>query len=646
MQQVNQILIIPELRKRLNFYIRNGLSPLKKHEPIKLAEWADRYFYLSAESSSIEGHWETLPYQRSILNTVGNDDVREVTLFKSARVGYTKIICAAIGYNAEHKKRNQVVYQPTDTDARDFVSDEIDPMLRDVPVVRKLLKGDVEKKGKDNTKHRKAFRGSSLDIKGGKSARNYRRITKDIVYYDELDGFDMDVEGEGAPVSLGDTRITTSSFPKSVRGSTPGIEGMSQIQSSMDDADMVFRRYLPCPECEEYQYLKWSNIDWTNGDPKTTKYACEHCGSLIDYSQFPDMDAEGVWWTEDGCYLDDDDNFRNGKDKLIDPPYHAAFIIWSAYSYFTTWSELAAEFIKANTAKKKGDTTKLKTFINTKLGELWTDEGKTVESDAFIDRLENYGPEVPEGALILTCGVDIQDDRIEAEVIGWGIDAESWSVEYNIFVGDTSVDPVNKDSVWQQLDDYLLTRFTNETGVTMRIASACIDLGGHRAQHVYSFCMQRIRRRVFVIKGLSGAGRPITSRSRKSKKYSGTYIPVGVDAAKDLIFSNLKVKNPGPGYCHYPSHYTEQYFDQLTAEKCVTKNVRGKASRVWVLKSAGRRNEALDCRVYGRAALELLNVNMAQLEKRMDSAVQEKNQNTPAKSQRRHRRMISNGVKL
>ncbi len=554
------------------------------------------------------------------MNAISNDDVRIVTLFKSARIGYTKIIAAAVGYFAEHKKRNQVIWQPTDTDARDFVSDEIDPMIRDVPPVRKLLRSDADKKSKDNTKHRKAFLGSILDIKGGKSARNFRRLTKDVCYYDELDGFDDDIEGEGSPTSLGDVRITNSSFPKSVRGSTPGIKGMSQIESSLEDADIVFRRYLPCPDCEEYQYLKWSNIKWVNGDPSTTQYACEHCGALIDYSQYPDMDEKGYWMTEGGSYLDDDDNFRNADDELIDPPFHVAFVIWAAYSYFTAWSELVAEFLKANAAKKRGDRGKLKTFVNTRLGELWEDENESIEGESLLSRRENYGPEIPDGGLLLTAAVDVQDDRFECEVLAWGYGSESWSIEYNVIIGDTSTDPDVRGSVWQKLDDYLLTKFVHETGVPMRIASTCIDSGGHRTQHVYKFCMARMRRHVFAVKGMDGPGKPIAGAWSKSKKYKAKFIPVGVDTAKELIYSRLRVADHGPGYCHFPAHYDQNYFDMLTSKKCISKMVRGKRSKAWVLKSAGIRNEAIDCRAYNLAAFELANVNMDLAQERLQAA--------------------------
>lgn len=650
MPLAKSVSIFPDLQATIEKAIRRALTPLIKQEPLTLSEWADKYFYLVAESSSIEGRWETLPYQRSIMNAIGSDDIPVITWRKSARVGYTKIICAAIGYNTEHKKRNQVVFQPTDTDAKDFVKDEIDPILRDVPVLRRALLSDPEKKSHHNTRAKKNFLGSTLDIKGGKSGRNYRRMTKDVVYYDELDGFDNDVEGEGSPVSLGDMRISTSSFPKSVRGSTPGIMGESQIDSSMDDADMVFRRYLPCPDCDELDYLKWNNIHYTNNDPSTTKLLCEHCGALIEYSQYPEMDECGIWKTLKGDYLDNDERFYNAEGNPIDPPYHIGFILWAGYSYFTTWAELVAEWLAADKAKKKGNPNKLKSFINTRLGESWEEQGSSINTNIFLNRLEHYGPEIPEKALVLTCGVDIQDDRIECEVVGWGKDQESWSIDYNIIPGDTSENPELAGSVWQRLDDYLLTIYTHETGIRLRIVSTFID-SGHRTTTVYQFCKRRAKRGIYPIKGVGGEGRAIVGRASKSNKEKTNVFPLGVDAAKELVYAHLKVEQYGPSFCHFPAHYGDSdYFDQLTSEKRVTTLTKGRRGVAWVLKAAGKRNEALDCRVYALAAFINYHPNMERLQQKINDRAAFESSNTEKQHTKQKRkparRMLHQGVQL
>ena len=645
MKPASSLLILPELVTSLNRAIARGLSPLVKRELLSMSEWADKYFYLVAESSNLEGRWETLPYQRAIMNAIGGDEIRVVSWQKPARVGYTKIIVIAIGYNAEHKRRSQVVYQPTDTDARDFVKDEIDPAIRDVPVLRQVLLSDPEKKSQYNTRTKKNFIGSSLDIKGGKSARNFRRMTKDNVYYDELDGFDEDVEGEGEPTSLGDMRVSGSAFPKSVRGSTPGELGKSLIYSSMDDADLVFRRYLPCSDCGEFDYLKWSNIKYIDNDPSTTQLLCEQCGSLVGYSKYRDMDAKGEWRTEHGHYIDGDDNFFNVDGERIDPPYHIGFILWAAYSYFTTWPDLVAEWLAAIKADKKGNPNKLKTFVNTRLGEAWEVKGSSVNADIFLNRLENYGPEVPEKVLCITAGVDIQEDRIEVEVLGWGKDYENWSIDYNIIPGDTSVSPELKDSVWQKLNDFLLTVYTHESGVRLRIAATCID-SGFNTTTVYKFCKPRTKRGVYPIKGVAGQGRPIVGRATKANKEKVNVYPIGVDTAKEILYAHLKVIKPGPSYCHFPANYDAEYFEQLTSEKCVKKKVNGRSVRVWVLKVAGRRNEPLDCRNYARAAYDIFNPNMDRLAERFKAriAYEQSNPDNPQPKAGTRRRMLHKGV--
>lgn len=588
----------------INKAVQAGLTTLQKPLPLTLSQWADEHFYLVEESSNIEGPWETLPYQKAIMNAISNDDIAIVDWMKSARVGYTKIICAAIGYFAEHKKRNQALWQPTDSDRDDFVKDEIDPLLRDVQIIRDLLKASPEKKSKYNTLSKKMFKGSTLDLKGGKSARNYRRMSKDVAYYDELDGFDIDIEGEGAPTSLGDMRIKNSSFPKSIRGSTPKTKLESQIENSLLQADMIFYRYLPCPHCNEYQKLQWSNIKWINNDPKTAQYACIECGALIDYSQYPDMDAQGIWKTDEGIYIDPDEFFRDINDKIIDPPRHIGFHIWAAYSYFTTWPQIVEEFLKANARKKRGDIGPLKTFVNTFLGETWEDEGETIDDASLLARREPYSAAVPEPVLLLTCGVDVQADRIEAEVMGWLEGDENYGIEYAIFWGDPK-----QPAVWDDLDTFLTKIYDHESGDKMPISITCIDTGYLATNAVYDFVAKRQSRRIYGTKGVPGDGRPIISAPAR-KRAGRNPVPIklftiGTDAAKTVIYAFLSVDRPGPGYSHFPQAYQPEFFEQVTAEKVVTKYKRGFPYREWV--KTRPRNEALDIRVLNLAAKLLFN---------------------------------------
>jgi len=630
MQLAKYSLTSIDLRTSIESAIQKGISGLHKPEPLKLSEWADENFYLSAESSSVQGAWETLPYQKAIMNCISNDDIGIVTWMKSARVGYTKIICSAIGYFAEHKKRNQVIWQPTDSDAEEFVKDEIDPLIRDVPVVKGALKCDPEKKSKDNTLSKKVFKGSTLDIKGGKAARNYRRMTKDVAYYDELDGFDPDVEKEGAPPVLGDKRLETSSFPKSIRGSTPKTKGESLTEQSLSESDLVFERYLPCPHCNELSPLRWEHMKFVDKDPNQAGHACIHCGGLAEYSDYAEMDAKGQWQTECGKWIDDDDMLRNENNLVIEFPFHVGFKIWSAYSYFKSWAKIGRDFFDANAAKKIGNLTKLKTFINTTLGETWEEEGEKADDNLLFKRREHYEGEVPNEVKVLTAFIDVQDDRVECEVEGWAAGEENWAIDYYRLYGNLS-----QKTIWNNLEKRLRKQYRYADGRLIDIKLVGIDSGGHYTDEAYEFSKSAGITWVIPTKGASIAGKPIAVFP-KTKNKKGIYLTMlGTDTAKELIYNRYLVDDPGPGYIHHPvaEWCDEDYFKQATAEEKIKKYKLGKPYYEWDAKK--RRNEVLDCKVGNLAMIRLLQEHFGQTLLNKDS--------TPAPKKRR---VISKGVKL
>jgi len=584
-----------------------------------------------------------LPYQIAILNWMGNDNIRTIDWQKSARVGYTKMIMAAIGYYAEHKKRNQLVYQPTDSDAQDFVKDEINPMLRDVEAVRNMLKCNPDTKSEYNTMEKKVFHGSILDIKGGKSGRNYRRMTKDIVYYDELDGFDHDIAGEGSPTALGDVRISTSSFPKSIRGTTPKIKGTSLIEASIAEAEMVFHRYLPCLDCKTMQRLEWSRFAFDSKDPSTASYTCKGCGVVIVYAKYPEMDARGRWQTENGeYYVEELDQFFNAEDNLIVDPEHIGVKIWSAYSYFMIWKELVSEFLSAVREKKQGKLVKMKTFVNTRFGETWEDIGERIDQD-FEDKLEEYSKDaLPVEVLYITAGVDVQggkDARLEVEFVGWGIGEESWSIDYIIIPGDPE-----QQEVWDHLDEELKKVFTRDDGVQLVCSGCCVD-AGYLPSRVHRFTGPRRKRRIFATKGKSQHTGPLTGKaSWQGEKVKAMQYPINTDEAKTILFTRLeKVEAPGPGYCHFPGHYNQKYFDMLTAEEKRVKFVKGVKKHEWV--KIRDRNEAIDCRVGAMAALQITNPKMEVIKLRLIREAEQRHHGLQVQQPPRKRRVRSGGIR-
>lgn len=567
---------------------------LKRPEPLTLSEWANKNYYLSPESSSIQAPWKTLPYQRGIMDIISNDDVRIITLNKSARVGYTKIIAAAIGYFAEQKKRNQLIYLPTDSDAKQFCQTEINPMHRDCQAVRDIMLVDPEKKSQHNTFERKSYLGSVLDIKGGKSGRNYRAMTKDVVIYDELDGFDRDIDGEGSPVNLGDVRVTTSSFSKSIRGSTPRVEETSLIIQSFNSADVRLSRHLNCPHCDHLSPLSFANFIDDNG-AKSGKYACPECGAIIEYHDYADMDKNGIWKDPDlDIWYDEETQYFMQGSEIIPAPVHVGLHIWAAYSYFTTWKQLAAEFNSAKAEMKRGNIEPLKTFVNTKLGEGWKEVGEAPEDDQVKKMRLPIAPyNVPNDVQMITFSTDVQGDRLYYEARGWGYGLTSWQIYHGELFGNTKD---SGDQCWEKLGSLIDTPIDGHA-----VQIALID-SGYNTDAVYDFCRLRPGR-VYPYKGRDNYSRPVgTSKqdiSVNGKMYPGgiTLIVVDTGFFKTQVHSAINRDTDQDGAWLLNRATTDDYCLQMTAEH----RIETKPGR-YIWKRIKKDNHYFDCGVMNAAA--------------------------------------------
>jgi phage terminase large subunit GpA-like protein len=287
----------------------------------------------------------------------------------------------------------------------------------------------------------------------------------------------------------------------------------------------------------------------------------------------------------------------------------AGFHLSALYSPWVVLSDAVEEFLAA-----KKDPMRLKTFVNTFLGETWEDQGEGVDDVELAQRREDYEG-VPDEVALLTAGVDVQDDRLEVEIVGWGAGEESWCVDYRVLHGDPS-----SPQLWKQLDEVLLQTFDHPIGGPMIIRSTCVDSGGHHTRAVYNYAKTRAGHRVFAIKGIGGEGKPIVGRPSKNNIGKIPLYPVGVDTAKELFYARLRQPEPGPGYCHFHTRLDEEHFRQLTAEKQVIRYHKGYPKRGWI--KTRTRNEALDVRVYAMAALAILNVNMDSIAKKYFSAIE------------------------
>lgn len=591
----------------LSTCLTRGLSTFGVPEPMTLDEWAGKHFYLSKESSYVEQAWEAWPFQRAIMACISNDDIGEVDFMKSARVGYTKMLLAAIAYFIEHKRRNQALWQPTDGDSDEFVKTELEPMLRDVKAMRKAFPAHMSRH-KDNTLQQKKFLGCMLHTRGGKAARSYRRISVDNALLDELDAFDGDVEKEGDPITLAAKRVEGATFPKLVAGSTPGLKGFSLIEARFILADARFQFAIPCPDCGEFHALTWGGKDethgfkWLDNDPDSVRHMCPHCDSMIDQGQYLAAAPAGRWQNEDASVtIDHAGVFRNASGAVISALRHIAFHVWTAYSPLVTWAKLVREFIAAHNKAQEGDITSLKTFTNTTLGRTWELDVEKTDSEQLKQRAEPYKlGTVPHGCVRLLAGADTQPNRVEIATWGYGRGCQTWLIDYRIFYGNP-----DEDAVWADVAEYLFeTKFRHASGQELKIHGTAIDSGGHNTHAVYAFCAANAARRVFAVKGRSGKEKHIKDGATKVdidwrgriRKHGALLWQVGTNLAKDLIYGRLQITRPGPGYIHFSKELPDEFFKQMAGEIRAERITAGGTESRW--SAIRKRVEAWDCTVY------------------------------------------------
>ncbi len=594
--------------------VKRGMAAFGVPEPMSLLEHAEKHFYLSAESSYVEQKLKAWPFQRAIMATISNDDIQEIDWPKAARVGNTKIMLAAISYFAHHKRRNQAIWQPTDDDRDEFVKTELDPMLRDVECMRDVFPAYLARH-KDNTLQQKKFLGSMLHLRGGKAAKNYRRISVDVAYIDEADAFDNDIEKEGDPITLAAKRIEGATFPKLVVGSTPKLKGFSLVYTRTMLADERFEYVIPCPHCHGFHPITWGGKDESSGfkwaknadgepDPDSVRHLCPHCGSLITQGDYLGVWESGHYINEDGSItLTHDGEFYDHAGNKRRAPRHIAFInVWTAYSPAASWPNIVRDYVAAHEKALQGDNSKLKAFTNTTRGLAWEEKLEKNDADELKQRAEPYHLKtVPMGGLLLLCSIDTQDNRLEATVRAYGRGCETWAIDHEIFWGSPG-----EDDVWNDLEDYLFdTEFQHASGQTLRIFATSIDTGGHFTHAVYSFAEKHAKRRVFALKGASGKEKHIKNGVQKVdidwrgrlRKRGLLLWHVGTNLAKDLLHSRLQLTKPGPGYMHFSNELSDEWFKQFTGEARAERvGVHGRESRWTPLR---KRVEAWDCATYG-----------------------------------------------
>lgn len=597
----------------LDKIFKTGLQAAIPEGELTISKWAAQYRFVSLDrvaDPALAGRWknETTPYLVGIMDAVTQPDVNEILFLKSSQVGGSETINNILGYYIHIDPATIQYICENEGKARAWSVESFAPMIRDTPVLSQIF-GEARERDSSNMIEAKAFRGGHFALGWATSPATLSSRPRRVICTDETDAFESTKEGD--PVKLAEARTKTAGAQrKIIHVTTPRDKETSRVFPMWEESTQE-RYFVPCLGCDAFQHLAWKQIHWDKGDAAGAAYACEHCGLLIDNDSKTEMLRRGEWRATNPDYV--------GNRR--------AFWINELYSPFTTWGEMATAWLEA---KKHQDT--LKVFINTRLAEFWEDRAGAMEFADLTFHQEEYEAEIPPGVLVLTAGVDVQDDRLEIEIVGWGVDLESWSIDYKIIEGSPGL-----VDVWDSLSDYLLTEFYDAGGRAFKIRAACVDSGGHHTEQVYKFCKANAGRRWIAIKGSNQASQPIAPKEFKIVGRNKTRLyHVGTDTAKDEIFAYLKktsdiirqLNDPNfepdadaefdaGGYCHFPNRYTETYFKQLCAEKKITKYTSGAARKVYEKVSLSARNEALDCRVYATAARVILNPSFEKLSRNL-----------------------------
>lgn len=577
------------LAERLKQSRKNTLAPSPK---LNLVQWADQYRYLSPESSSIPGKWRTSNVEaaRGPMLAVTDPKVKKITVMGPTQLLKTELINNIVGYFIHQDPAPMIVMQPTGKMAEAWSKDRLDKMLRDTPAIAGRVK-DKRSRDSDNTILHKSFPGGHITVVGSNSPSDLAMRPVRVVLCDEVDKYPESAGKEGDPIKLIEERSDTFWNALAVRVCSPTIQGRSRIEAEYELSDK--RVYNGrCPHCNQLDELKWENVKWDEADPEgTSAYVCSQCHTSWSETDRLKAIAAGEYVATASF---------NG---------HAGFKVNKLASPWQPVNVLVKKWLEANESPEK-----LKTFVNTQLAETWVEKGEVPEYKRLHERRELWSVnQLQPGVVFLTAGADVQKDRIELEVVGWGRDKQSWSVDYRIIMGDTGT-----AAPWVELDKVLSETWKTASGNEVQLRMLAID-SGYNTQHVYDWVRRHPADRVRAVKGSDhlqmAFGQPkdidVARDGSRLRRVSKVW-PVGVSVIKSELYSWLKLDGAGddgkylPGFCHFPQ-YDEDYFKRLCSEQLVKKTVNGRTLYRWI--KIHERNEPLDCRIYARAAAAMFGID-------------------------------------
>lgn len=593
--------------KDLNRTVAKAVRNFHPPEQLSVTEWSDKYRRLSPENSAEAGQWRTsrTPYLKEIMDAFTDPKLHRLAVVASSQVGKTEMEMNMIGYMIDIDPGPAMFVLPTLDNGKDTSKRRIAPMIRDTKPLRKKVAAS-RSRDNDNTLLKKAYPGGMLTITGSNSPASLASIPCRYVFGDERDRWAKDAGSEGDPWGLVEARTITFYNYKMVEVSTPTIKGHSAIEKSFKLGTQEYW-CVECPHCHKYHFITFDDIKMGYhriGEGKDKQfivdsavYVCPSCRGISSENEIKRQPKKWIARNPEA--------YQNGV---------RSFWINSFSSPWMSWKKICLKFLEA-----KDDPQKLKTVRNTLFGELWEEQQEIMDEDELMGRREEYDAELPDGVVCLTCGVDTQDDRLEYEVVGYGLDRHNWGIEKGYIFGKPS-----DDEVWERLDGIVDRVWQLKNGRGLKISVTFVDSGGHYTQEVYEKCRVRKLKRVFAIKGKGGEGIPYisppsTAKIVKKGVVVGTtplYI-IGVDSGKEKIMSGLKAENQEIHRYHFPSNedrgYDENFFNGLLSESMVfTETARGSRWK-WMKLPGHNRNEALDCRNYANAAFRAMNPDLERL---------------------------------
>lgn len=599
-----------------------------------VSEWADANRVLVSESSAEPGAWRTdrAPYQREIMDSFTQPGIWQIVIMASAQVGKSEIELNMMGCAIDNDPGPMLYIQPTDKVAEDYSKRRIQPMINACPTLREKV---FKQKSRDaaNTITMKTFPGGSLAIIGANSPADLASKPVRYIFMDETDRFPASAGTEGDPQELAERRTETFRHNrKIVKTSTPTIKGRSKIETDYMNGTQE-EWHTECPHCHTFSFIQFSNIKFEKEDYKNERgdedyhvlsvgWECPTCKRVIPEHVVKRLPAK--WVSKNPKALD------NGI---------RSFRLNAFMSPWSDWKDIVWKFLKAHK-----DPEKLKTFFNTILGETWEVHTNSGLDEALYRRREHYDAEVPAGVLVLTMGLDTQDNRLEYEVVGWDRNGQSWGISRGIIPGRADA-----QGVWDEVDSLLDRQWKLKNGLKMRILAAFIDSGGHFTTEIYRQCAKRQTKRIWPVKGEGGEGKQYCRPMKKSAgKDEGIKFILGVDQGKEGIMYEAGITEPGPNYMHFPvdyrAGYDMEFFKGLISEQMVIHRRGGKSVIAW--EKVYERNEPLDCRNYARAAYRYFNWHFDELERMINGEEEPKVITKAEETKRKQRHVVSRGIKV